>query len=171
MWNYKMKILITSLIFFTIFCLIVIEYSYAQETGGNVTETTQRFETTGGAPLLTGATPFGQTTEVFVQIIFRDSAGTLVGYVEGKPDILVSSPLIDFLEPRSEKSTIIKNGRSFEIMKYTDRLSWPDIQQVQGGYFLRLTVSGVSFYGLYFSHELYPISPGDTGQLLVTVVR
>lgn len=171
MWNYKMKILITSLLFFTIFCLIVIEYSYAQETGTNATETTQGFETTGGAPLLAGATPFRQTPEVFVQIIFRDSAGTLVGYVEGKPDILVSSPLIDFLEPRSEKSTMIKNGKSFEIMKYADRLSWPDIQQVQGGYFLRLTVSGESFYGLYFSHELYLISPGDTGQLLVTVVR
>jgi len=52
-----MKILITSLIFFTIFCLIVIEYSYAQETGANATETTQGFETT-GAPLLAGATPF-----------------------------------------------------------------------------------------------------------------
>ena len=167
-----MKILITSLIFFTIFCLIVIEYSYAQETGANPTETTtQGFETTGGAPLLTGAASFRQTPEVFVQMIFRDSAGTLVGYVEGKPDILVSSPLIDFLEPRSEKSTIIKNGRSFEIMKYTDRLSWPDIQQVQGGYFLRFTVSGETFYGMYFSHELFPISPGDTGKLLVTVVR
>ena len=166
-----MKILITSLIFFTIFCLIVIEYSYAQETGGNITETTQGFETTGGGPLLSGATPFGQTPEVFVQIIFRDSAGTLVGYVEGKPDILFVYPLIDFLEPRSEKSTIIKNGRSFEIMKYTDRLSWPDIQQVQGGYFLRLNVSGNTFYGMYFSHELFPISLGDTGRVMVTVVR
>ena len=165
-----MKILITSLIFFTIFCLIVIEYSYAQETGANANETTiPGFENV--APLITSAIQFQQTPEVFVQIIFRDSAGTLVGYVEGKPDILFVYPLIDFLEPRSEKSTIIKNGRSFEIMKYTDRLSWPDIQQVQGGYFLRLTVSGKSFYGLYFSHELYPISPGDTGQLLVTVVR
>ena len=165
-----MKILITSLIFFTIFCLIVIEYSYAQETGADVTETTQGFETA-GAPLLTGATPFRGTTEVFVQIIFRDSDGTLVGYVEGRPDILVTSPLIDFLEPRSEKSTIIKNGRSFEIMKYTDRLSWPDIQQVQGGYFLRLNVSGNTFYGMYFSHELFPISLGDTGRVVVTVVR
>ena len=166
-----MKILITSLIFFTIFCLIVIEHSYAQETGANATETTQGFETTGGAPLLTGAASFRQTPEVFVQIIFRDSAGTLVGYVEGRPDILVVYPLIDFLEPRSEKSTIIKNGRSFEIMKYTDRLSWPDIQQVQGGYFLRLTVSGNTFYGMYFSHEQFPISLGDTGRVMVTVVR
>jgi len=166
-----MKILITSLIFFTIFCLIVIENSYAQDTGANATETTtQGFETT-GAQLTAGAIPFQQTPEVFVQIIFRDSAGTLIGYVEGKPDILVSSPLIDFLEPRSEKSTIIKNGRSFEIMKYTDSLSWPDIQQVQGGYFLRLTVSGNTFYGMYFSHALFPISPGDTGRVMITVVR
>jgi len=170
MWNYKMKILITSLIFFTIFCLIVIEYSYAQETGANANETTiPGFENV--APLIASAMQFQQTPEVFVQIIFRDSAGTLVGYVEGKPDILVVYPLIDFLEPRSEKSTIIKNGRSFEIMKYTDRLSWPDIQQVQGGYFLRLTVSGNTFYGMYFSHEQFPISLGDTGRVMVTVVR
>ncbi len=170
MWNYKMKILITSLIFFTIFCLIVIEYSYAQETGANANETTTPgFENV--APLITSAIKFQQPPEVFVQIIFRDSAGTLVGYVEGKPDILVVYPLIDFLEPRSEKSTIIKNGRSFEIMKYTDRLSWPDIQQVQGGYFLRLNVSGNTFYGMYFSHALFPISPGDTGKVFVTVVR
>ena len=170
MWNYKMKILITSLIFFTLFFLIVIEFSYAQETGANATETiTPGFENV--APLITSAIKFQQTPEVFVQIIFRDSAGTLVGYVEGRPDILFVYPLIDFLEPRSEKSTIIKNGESFEIMKYTDRLSWPDIQQVQGGYFLRLTVSGNTFYGMYFSHEQFPISLGDTGRIMVTVVR
>ncbi len=169
MWNYKMKILITSLIFFTIFCLIVIEYSYAQETGVNATETTQGFENV--SSLIDSAIKFQQPPEVFVQIIFRDSAGTLVGYVEGRPDILVVYSLIDFLEPRSEKSTIIKIGRSFEIMKYTDRLSWPDIQQVQGGYFLRLTVSGNTFYGMFFSHEQFPISLGDTGRVMVTVVR
>jgi len=56
-------------------------------------------------------------------------------------------------------------------MKYTDRLSWPDIQQVQGGYFLRLNVSGNTFYGMYFSHALFPISLGDTGKVFVTVVR
>ena len=178
MWNYKMKILITSLIFFTIFCLIVIEYSYAQETGGNITETTQGFETTGGGPLLSGATPFGQTPEVFVQIIFRDSAGTLVGYVEGKPDIFAIVIVAQAqVAPKNEFSQIITVGPYWDSMNWIctsdkDFIVHGVLRGYEGAY-LTISITPLGSQGLFaFDYErMQTFSVGASGDQTITITR
>lgn len=85
----------------------------AEKTGS--TSETDLTTTTGtlGAISPTGDTNEQKTqrnTEVFIQILLRNSDGQLVGYIEGYPQIFYFDQVIDWVEPRAHKSTIIKEG-------------------------------------------------------------
>ena len=106
------------------------------------------------------------STEVFIQIQLRNSDGTLVGYVEGNPQIFYLDQVINWVEPRSHKSTIVKDGEIFELMQFEDKLSWSEAQSM-GAYFLILP-EGTA---LYFHHDSFLVLPGDTAQVFWTVIR
>ena len=170
----KIKLIVTVPILFALLLItipLLYQNSYGQETGAEAIESSSETGTPGEKLFVPGAKKIQRNTEILVQIVLRNSDGQLVGYVEGEPQIFYAESLIDWLEPRSKKSTIIKNGESFDLLQFRDRVSYPDIQKVQGGYFIRVTLSGNPIYALYFSLDSFPISLGDKSTIFVTVIR
>jgi len=105
--------------------------------------------------------------EVSLQIQVRDSAGLLVAYYEPTQiypgNIAISH---EFLDEKENKSTIQKNGKNFEMIKW----------QVSGTYFS--TQLHTSFHiihngevGLSVFHDGFLSEPGDTVTASWKVVR
>ncbi len=77
--------------------------------------------------------------EIFIQIQVRDSNGYLVGYTEGQPQIFYLENIIEWLEPKANK-TIIKQGeKNFVLMQYEYKI-FSDTTQASGAYFLQLPI-------------------------------
>lgn len=171
-----MKTLSILLFFVALFSTSVIENSYSQitEKTGSTSETSLT-PTTGtlGAINPTVDTNEQKTqsnTEIFIQILLRDSDGHLVGYIEGYPQIFYLDQVINWVEPQAHKSTIIKDGERREMMQYEDKLSWSEAQTM-GAYYLNVSIGGTMTTGLYFHHDSFHVQPGDTAQVFWTVIR
>ena len=143
-----MKILIM-LLFFVLFAGLLTEYSYAEinkEKNNN-------------------------NVELFMQIVLRNSDGTLMGYVEDTPQqIFHIDQVVDWVESRANKSTIIKDGEKFEMLQFEEKFSYSKTKTF-GGYFLKVPVNGRNVNGMYFSFDSFYILPGDTAQIFWTVFR
>ncbi len=108
--------------------------------------------------------------EIFIQIQVRDSNGYLVGYTEGQPQIFYLEKIIEWLEPQANK-TIIKQGeKNFELMQYEYKII-SDTTKASGAYFLQLPIDGNMKTVLYFHHDSFHLSPGDTVKILWTLIR
>ena len=164
------------LLFFVLFSPTVIENSYSEiteKTGS--TSVTSLANTTGTLEAInsmadTNEQKIQTNTEIFIQILLRDSGGHLVGYIEGYPQIFYLDQVINWVEPQAHKSTIIKEGERHEIMQFEDKLSWSEAQTM-GAYFLRLSIDDTMRTALYFHHDSFHVQPGDTAQIFWTVIR
>lgn len=107
--------------------------------------------------------------EIFIQIQVHDSNGYLVGYTEGQPQIFYLENIIEWLEPKANK-TIIKQGeKNFVLMRYEYKI-FSDTTQASGAYFLKLPIDGNMKTALYFHHDSFHLSPGDTITILWTLI-
>lgn len=111
-----------------------------------------------------------QSITVFMQIKFYNSAGQLVGYTEGEPQIFNLDKVISWVEPISHKSTIIKGKQSLELAQLSDSIGWSDAETM-GAYFLDQPVNGKMTNVLYFSHDSIYASAGDTAEVFWTVIK
>ena len=108
--------------------------------------------------------------ELIIQIQVRDSDGTLVSYIEGKPRIYDLDKLVQWLETQSQKSTITKNGKHYEILRSSYE-SGSSETNTKGGYFVKLPVNGVVDYVMYLDHGSYHVRPGDMVKAYFTLIR
>jgi len=111
-----------------------------------------------------------ETPQIFLQIKLYDASGQFIGYNEGTPHIFYLDKAIEWLEPRSQKSTIIKNGQSFEILQWEDHLKWYE-DQAMGGYFLQLPVNGQMETLVFFHHDSFHVKEGDFTNVYWTVFK
>jgi hypothetical protein len=143
-----MKILIMFLSF-VLFASLLTEYSYAESSKEKNND----------------------NVELFMQIVLRNSDGTLVGYIEDTPQqIFHIDQVVDWVESRANKSIIIKNGEKFEMLQFVDIISYSETKTF-GGYFLKVPVNGKTVNGMYFSFDSFYILPGDTAQIFWTIFR
>ena len=147
-----MKILIM-LLFFVLFAGLLTEYSYAE-----INKEKNKDD-----------------IEVFMQTVLRNSDGILVGYTEGTPHVYYPDQLIDWVESRANKSTIIKDGKKFEMLQVETKFRWyetdPKNGFAMGASFLNLPINGQTANILYFNHDSFNTSPGDTAQVFWTMFR
>lgn len=109
--------------------------------------------------------------EIFMQIVLRNSDGTLIGYIEDAPQqIFYVDQVIDWVEPKANKSIIIKDGKKFEMLKFNDKLNWSETKTM-GGYYLNVPINGKMVNGMYFNFDSFYILPGDTAQIFWTIFR
>jgi len=172
-----MKILIILFIFAILLGPNLFENSYGQISDStpqtNSTGITDVTGTTGvigsGDFEVTGVQKI-QSITVFMQIKFYNSAGQLIGYTEGEPQIFNLDKVISWVEPISHKSTIIKGKQSLEITQLSDSIGWSDADTM-GAYFLDQPVNGMMTNVLYFSHDSIYASAGDTAEVFWTVIK
>ena len=108
--------------------------------------------------------------ELILQIQVRDSDGTLVSYIEGKPRIYDLDKLVQWLEPQSQKSLITKNDKNYEILRSSYESGSSEIN-TKGGYFVKLPINGVVDYVMHMDHGSYHVRPGDTVKAYFTLIR
>jgi hypothetical protein len=142
-----MKILII-LLFFVLFAGLLTEYSYAE----------------------TNKEKNNDNVKIFIQIVLRNSDGTLVGYIEGIPqEIYNIDQVIDWMEPQANKSIIIKDGKKFEMLQFKDKFSYSKTKTI-GGYRLDIPINDKTVHGLYFFYDSIYVSPDDTAQIFWTAI-
>lgn len=143
-----MKILII-LVFFVIFTGLLTGCSYAQ----------------------TNEEKNNDNVEIFIQIVLHNSDGVLIGYVEDTPQqIFHINQVIDWVEPKANKSIIIKDGKKLEMLQFKNKFSWSETKTF-GGYYLKIPINGKMVNGMYFSFDSFYILPGDTVQVVWTIFR
>jgi hypothetical protein len=108
--------------------------------------------------------------QLFLQIQVRDSDGRLVTYIEGKPRIFNLDVLTVWLESQSQKTTITKDGKTYEVLRSNFQQSFTETNTM-GGYFVRLPVNGVIDYVMYMDHGSYHVKKGDTSTAYFTLIR
>lgn len=108
--------------------------------------------------------------ELIIQIQVRDSDGTLVSYIEGKPRIYDLDKLVQWLETQSQKSMITKNGKNYEVLRSSYE-SGSSETNTKGGYFVKLPVNGIVDYVMHLDHGSYHVRPGDTIKAYFTLIR
>ena len=109
--------------------------------------------------------------EIFIQIILRNSDGVLIGYVEDTPQqIFHIDQVMDWLEPKANKSIIIKDGKKLEMLQFTNKFSWSETKTF-GGYYLKIPINGKMVNGMYFNFDSFYILPNDTSQVVWTIFR
>ena len=170
-----MKIPIILLIFVMLFGPILVQNSSGETTGANSTDNTKLTGAAGAAGAaglpITGAQKAKATTEVFIQLRLHNSAGQLIAYTEGKPQQIFNlDKVIEWLEPISQKSTIVRGGESFELLQYTGTDNFYNDESM-GAYFLKQPVDGKQVLVLYFYHDSYRVLPGDTLEVFWTAIR
>jgi len=104
--------------------------------------------------------------EVSLQIQIRDSEGLLVAYYEPTQIYVVDIALVhEFLDAKENKSTIIKEGRNFEVIK------WEQSGYYKGSKF----ESAFGFYKGDLALVVFPdgflTEPGDTYTASWKIVR
>ncbi|MGI0021719.1 MAG: hypothetical protein ACRD9Q_02550 [Nitrososphaeraceae archaeon] len=172
-----MKIPITLLISVVLLGTILFQNSSGQTTGANSNDNSTKLADAIGAVGVVGPRDHEvteaqkiQSTTVFMQIKFYNSAGQLVGYTEGEPQIFNLDKVLSWLEPISHKSTIIKEGKSLELTQLNDSIGWSDAETM-GAYFLNQPVNGKMANVLYFSHDSIYASAGDRAEVFWTVIK
>ncbi len=109
-------------------------------------------------------------TQAFMQIEVRDSNGILTAYTEGKPVIFLADNVIKFVEPKSEKSIILLDGQKFEKIQYTTMDHYSKAH-VMSGWYIVVPINGQNVYAFYFDHDGYPVFPGDSATIFLTILR
>ena len=166
------KIPLILLFFFTLLSPIIAQHAYSESTGakGPLGSSVEA----GAAGLVgytvTGAKRSESSVYVFLQVEIRNSHGDLIGYIEGKPAIFNVDELIKWLEPQSQKRTIIKGGESYELMQYIHILSYSKFDSMSA-YFLSEKIDGTTVYLMFFDHDSILMSPGDKAQVFWTLIR
>ena len=166
------KITLILLIFFTVLSPLIAENAYSENTGAKG-PLGSSVEAEGGGLIgypVTGAKRSDSSVYVFIQMKIRNSHGDLIGYIEGKPSIFNHDELINWLEPRSQKSTIIRGGERYEIMQDVHIISYSKFDSLSA-YFLREQIGGTTNYVMFFDHDSILMSPGDEVQVFWTVIR
>lgn len=166
------KITITLLIFFTVLSLIVAENAYGESTGAKG-PLGSSIEAEGGGLLgypVTGAKRSESSVYVFLQMEIRNSHGDLIGYVEGKPGIFNLDQLIEWLEPLSRKSSVIRGGESYELMQYIHTLHYSKFDSLSA-YFININISGTQVFVMFFDNDSITMSPGDRVDVFWTLIR
>ncbi len=160
-----MKTLFLLLIFVISSAPILVEKSYGQTqpTISNYVITTAASGSTGEQ--------IQNNTKIFVQIKLSDSAGRFVGYTEGNPQTIVNlNYILNWAQSHSQKSTITKEGKNFEIFKIEDTLPWKKVTAM-GGYYFAAIDKDKTIAIMVFAFDSAPISPGDNARVTWTVVR
>ena len=111
-----------------------------------------------------------ETPRVFIQIKLYDANGQFIGYNEGIPQIFYLDKVIEWVEPRSQKSTIKINGEIFEILQFVDHMVWSE-DQSHGQYYLQLPVNGQLKTILFFHQDSFHVKEGDRAYIFWTVFR
>ncbi len=158
-----MKIL-SLLIFVILLCPILVEKSYGQTTEviSNFTVTTVKD---------TGTQKVQNNTEVFVQIKLYDSSGRFVGYTEGHPQTIFHlDNIIKVVTSYTHTSTITKGEKTFEMWHFEDKINWPKVTAM-GGYEFSVKQKSYIFGALVYNFDSFPISPGDTTRIFLTIIR
>jgi len=98
--------------------------------------------------------------EVSLQLILRNSDGQLVTYVEPTNMYIINISdthvFLDQLED-SEKTTIVKEGENFEMIKFVETRTFSD-----SGHYSSYGLVFGSYVPLLFRHDGYLTHPGDT---------
>lgn len=109
--------------------------------------------------------------ELFLQIQVRDSSGALIAYIEGKPRIFDLDRFEQWLESQSLKHTLIKNGKTYEVLRTSYESVFSETN-TKGGYFVKLPINGGQIdYVMHMDHGSYHVRPGDTITAYLTLVR
>jgi len=157
-----------SLLIFVILllCPILAEKSYGQTTAiisANSTASTIFKDI--------GTQKVQNNTEIFIQIRSYDSSGRFFGYTEGHPQLVFNlDELIKATAPHAHTSTILKGGKTFEMMQFEDKINWPKVQAM-GGWYSSVVQNGNIIGYIEYSFDSFPISPGDTTKVFVTIIR
>jgi hypothetical protein len=108
--------------------------------------------------------------QLFLQIQVRDSDGTLITYIEGKPRIFNLEKVSQYLESISQKSTFVKNGKTYEIFRSNSESSFSQTNTM-GGYFIRFPINGIDTNVMYMDHGSYHVKQGDIIKAYFTLIR
>ena len=109
-------------------------------------------------------------TQAFMQIEVRNSNGILTAYTEGKPIIFLADNTIKFVEPKSEKNIILQDGKKFEKIQYIT-MDYYSKAHVMSGWYIIVPINGQNVYAFYFDHDGYPVFPGDSATIFLTILR
>ena len=105
--------------------------------------------------------------EISLQLSLRNSEGQLVTYLEPTTKYLRNVYLIhEFLDTKENKTTIVKDGETFEIIEYTQKAKFYKTKQIA-------TYGMVykNIFVLLFRHDGYLTSPGDTLDISWKITR
>ena len=119
---------------------------------------------------LTGAEKAPSNVYIFLQVQVRNSNGQLVAYAEDKPDIFDLQKVLDWVEPKSVKSTIVKKGQTLELMQFVHHLSYSRLDSLSA-YYVSGDVNGQAATLLFFNNDSIPVMAGDKVDVFWTVIR
>ena len=113
-----------------------------------------------------------ETPRVFIQIKLYDANGQFIGYNEGIPQISSLNKAIEWIEQteRAEKSTVIIDGKSFELLQFEDYMSWSE-DQSHAQYYLELPVNGELKDIVSFRQDSFHVENGDYAEFFWTVLK
>ena len=107
---------------------------------------------------------------VFIQIKLYNSNDQFIGYNEGIPQIFYFDKAIEWLEPRSQKSIVTIEGKSFEILQFSEKKVWPE-DESHGAYFLYLPINGNLQNIVYFHQDSFHVTKSDYAQIFWTAFK
>ena len=105
--------------------------------------------------------------EISLQLQLRNSEGQLVTYLEPTTKYLRNVYLIhQFLDTKENKTTIVKDGETFEVIQYQQKAKFYSTKQIA-------TYGMVykNIFVLLFRHDGYLTSPGDTLDISWKITR
>jgi hypothetical protein len=119
---------------------------------------------------LTGAQKAPSGVYIFLQVQVRNPSGQLVAYVEGQPDVFDVQGTVNWVEPQSVKSTIIKKGQTLELMQFVHHMSYSRFDSLSA-YFVRGATNGDPVTIMFFNNDSIPVTTGDQVDVFWTVIR
>jgi len=144
------------IVLFSLLCLILIgmiSYTYAQNTPDDKNT---------------------ELPEVLLQIVLRDSNGSLVAYIETDQFIIISTlGLNRFLDNQNltHKEFFIKDDKKYESHKWETSNQKYNIQTVYAGTVLPDIYQNEFVELLRMRHDSFQSEPGDTSRFFWTVIR
>ncbi len=110
---------------------------------------------------------------ILVQTIVRNSDGVLIAYLESSKfttlDIPALQSLLDSEAPRGSALVSI-DGQSYQVIRRAQEKTFAD-NDVIASTNLHDSIDGQRVHIARFSHDGYPVSPGDTLESIWTFVR
>jgi len=110
--------------------------------------------------------------QVLLQLQIRNSEGQLVSYVEGTKIVKIQhDPLNEYLDKKPNKRTIVKEGKSYDLIQWQARTEKFDRVHVMAMFNLWIQKDGKNFSPLLIRHGGYQVEPGDTLTIYWTITR